>query len=140
MLLIAGIVLAPPVGHVTFPGGVILGTVLVAAGLAIVAATAVRLGRALTALPDPKVNANLDTRGPYRYVRHPIYTWVLACAFGVALRNTSILAFALAVLLTMILTAKARFEERLLTRRFADYQEYAARTPRFLPRVNGRRR
>ena len=140
MLLIGVIVLAPPVGHVAFPGSRGFGTVLVAAGLAIVAASAVRLGRALTALPDPKANSKLDTRGPYRYVRHPIYTGVLACAFGVALRNTSILAFALAVLLTVILTAKARFEEGLLTRRFADYPAYAARTPRFLPRVNRRER
>jgi protein-S-isoprenylcysteine O-methyltransferase Ste14 len=39
----------------------------------------------------------------------------------------------------VLLTAKARWEERRLAQRFEGYAEYAARTPRFVP-VRWRRR
>ena len=41
--------------------------------------------------------------------------------------------------LFVLLSAKARWEERRLSQRFEGYAEYAARTPRFLP-VRWRRR
>jgi protein-S-isoprenylcysteine O-methyltransferase Ste14 len=40
----------------------------------------------------------------------------------------------LALTLLGLLTAKARWEEELLRRRYPGYDDYAARTPRFLPR------
>jgi protein-S-isoprenylcysteine O-methyltransferase Ste14 len=37
--------------------------------------------------------------------------------------------------LVLLLTVKARWEETRLMRRFAGYADYAARTPRFVPRL-----
>jgi protein-S-isoprenylcysteine O-methyltransferase Ste14 len=45
----------------------------------------------------------------------------------------------LAAALTGLFTAKAGYEEGLLREKFAAYADYAARTPRFVPRP-GRRR
>ena len=52
-------------------------TIALVLGLAIVAVGALALGRALTASPVPNESGSLRTGGPYRFVRHPIYTGVL---------------------------------------------------------------
>jgi protein-S-isoprenylcysteine O-methyltransferase Ste14 len=39
------------------------------------------------------------------------------------------------VVLVLLLTGKARWEETRLVRRFEGYAGYAARTPRFVPRL-----
>jgi protein-S-isoprenylcysteine O-methyltransferase Ste14 len=68
-------------------------------------------------------------------VRHPLYASVIALGFGWALLWRSGPALALAVAQTVFFHAKARFEERLLRERFAEYADYARRVPRFLPRL-----
>lgn len=83
--------------------------------------------------PDVKAGAELITRGPYRRIRHPMYTALLLAALGLVAidpRPWRVLAF-LALLGVLIL--KARREEALLSQRFAQYPEYMKRAARFLP-------
>jgi protein-S-isoprenylcysteine O-methyltransferase Ste14 len=94
---------------------------------------AVRLGRAASVLPEPTSGAVLRTDGPYRLVRHPIYSGVLLFAAGIAATAGSVLAVLAFGALIVLLSVKARFEERLLTQRFAGYPAYARVTPRFVP-------
>lgn len=108
------------------------------AGLAAIAAGAVNLGRSLSVHPEPAREAELKTGGLYRYVRHPIYTGVLVLGAGIAVTSGSLVAAGAMVLLVVVLAAKARFEERLLRARFPGYEEYARRTPAFLPRPGTR--
>lgn len=90
-------------------------------------------------LPEPRATTRLVTGGPYAWVRHPMYTSLLLGAAGVALGwNTPVHWIALGAL-AVVLDVKARREERLLTHRFADYADYARRTPRFLPFARARR-
>lgn len=92
------------------------------------------LGRALRAHPAPAAEAMLRTNGAYGWVRHPIYSGVLLASAGAsALAGTWRALGALAALVAL-LQVKARYEERLLRARFAEYEAYARRTPRFLPR------
>jgi protein-S-isoprenylcysteine O-methyltransferase Ste14 len=104
------------------------------AGWAVLLVALVNLGRSLTPLPIPREHATLKTNGLYRLVRHPVYSGVLAIAFGAATASGSLVKLGLALALLALFTGKARWEEELLHERYAGYADYAARTPRFLPR------
>jgi protein-S-isoprenylcysteine O-methyltransferase Ste14 len=93
------------------------------------------LGKHRTPNPTPKADAELVQSGLYRWLRHPLYSSVLAASFGWALLWQSAAALAAAVVLSVFLDAKARLEERLLAGRFAEYAEYRRRTWRFMPGV-----
>jgi protein-S-isoprenylcysteine O-methyltransferase Ste14 len=94
-----------------------------------------RLGANLTPNPIPKPDGTLETDGLYRYVRHPIYTAVLALALGLTTLAASLAHLVIFLFLVMLLGIKARAEERLLRERFSDYREYQATVGRFLPGI-----
>jgi protein-S-isoprenylcysteine O-methyltransferase Ste14 len=79
---------------------------------------------------------DLITTGPYRLVRHPIYTgmlgMLLATGLGVGRMPTFLLGAATYVWGTLLRT---RVEERLLRATFGErYDDYARRVPALLPR------
>jgi protein-S-isoprenylcysteine O-methyltransferase Ste14 len=77
----------------------------------------------------------LVTTGPYRFIRHPIYTAVcLFCWAGVAV-HFSPMAVLLGALLFLGSLGRMLCEERLVTRRYPAYRDYARRTRRMLPYV-----
>ena len=115
-----------------------VGVLLQGIGLALVAASALNLGRSLTPLPAPKAATELKTDGLYRFVRHPIYSGAMMWASGFALSSGGSLHLLLALMLCLFFNAKARYEENLLLRKFSDYAAYARRTPRFLPALRMR--
>jgi protein-S-isoprenylcysteine O-methyltransferase Ste14 len=78
----------------------------------------------------------LVTAGPYRYIRHPLYTF--GFAFYVALALATALWPVLAVLAVAfaLLARRTLKEEQNLVARFGDdYRRYMGRTGRFLPRL-----
>ncbi len=76
------------------------------------------------------------TEGPYRFVRHPRYTAVLASHIAFALVFASVLAWGLFFVWLVLILRRIRREERHLREIFAaDYDAYAAHTARLLPRV-----
>ncbi len=85
--------------------------------------------------PELRRGAALITRGPYRYVRHPMYLALVTMMLGVAAYNGAWFNAAGVVLITAAVIGKAHLEERLLLAGFPDYATYAARTGRFLPRL-----
>ncbi len=93
------------------------------------------LGRNLTPLPVPKTGATLTESGAYRYARHPIYGGLLLAVLGWSLRRQSVTALLLTAALGVLLMAKSRFEEVVLTQRFAGYSAYRRKVRRFLPGV-----
>ncbi|HJR81009.1 MAG TPA: isoprenylcysteine carboxylmethyltransferase family protein [Anaerolineales bacterium] len=76
----------------------------------------------------------IDT-GPYRLMRHPVITSFFGIAAGLLLINPALTTFAVFLYTIWDFTRAAKQEEDLLTRTLSGYQEYAHRTPRFLPRV-----
>ena len=80
-------------------------------------------------------NQELVVRGPYRIVRHPIYTGLLMAVLGSAMvagRLRAFLGFALIVIGILI---KVRREERALRSHFGvAYDEYSRRVPGVIPR------
>jgi protein-S-isoprenylcysteine O-methyltransferase Ste14 len=78
--------------------------------------------------------------GPYRLVRHPIYTGIIAASFLLAIELGTPAAFVGAAIMTLGWWMKAREEERFLSRELGpDYQDYRRRTPMFIPFLGHRR-
>ncbi|HEX7535701.1 MAG TPA: isoprenylcysteine carboxylmethyltransferase family protein [Dermatophilaceae bacterium] len=102
-------------------------------GLVVMVIGATGLGRGLTATPLPNAHARLRTGGLYRYVRHPIYSGLLLTMASITVASGSALRLLTLGVLVLLLTVKARWEEKRLARRFEGYASYAARTPRFIP-------
>jgi protein-S-isoprenylcysteine O-methyltransferase Ste14 len=74
--------------------------------------------------------------GPYRYVRHPMYSGAVCLFIGAPLLLGSWIGLAMAVLLVMLLAVRAVLEERTLADELAGYREYAARVRyRFVPHL-----
>jgi protein-S-isoprenylcysteine O-methyltransferase Ste14 len=115
----------------------VAGALLLAAGLGMIAWTVslfVRIGRGTLAPWDP--TSRLVVRGPYRHVRNPMISGVLAVLLGEAALFGSLavlawwaFAFALNAVYFVLV------EEPGLRDRFgAEYDAYAARVPRWIPR------
>jgi protein-S-isoprenylcysteine O-methyltransferase Ste14 len=82
--------------------------------------------------PEPKQGGRLVTRGPYRWVRHPMYLAVLLVTAAFALAGDAWQWLAWAAL-GGVLLAKARREERGLALAHPAYADYRARTRAIVP-------
>jgi protein-S-isoprenylcysteine O-methyltransferase Ste14 len=110
------------------------GAALVGAlGLIAISLTYLRGSNALSALPRPLEAGALVVRGPYRYVRHPIYSGLVLAGLAVALIRVSLPIAVLAVVLAVVLDLKRRREEVWLAERYAGYGPYRARTRALIP-------
>jgi protein-S-isoprenylcysteine O-methyltransferase Ste14 len=79
----------------------------------------------------------VSSAGPYRWIRHPLYTTGIALFLALGLMSASwfILAMAL-IALVLIRTVVVPREEHELTARFGQaYEDYRRRTGAMLPRV-----
>jgi protein-S-isoprenylcysteine O-methyltransferase Ste14 len=109
--------------------------VLLVAGFGVLGLSFLALGKSLTAHPIPANKGVLVTDGLYRYVRHPIYTAVLAIGAAMTLLGGLIPHAVFYSALIILLNYKANFEEQLLRARYPQYASYAAKTGRFLPKL-----
>ena len=79
---------------------------------------------------------SLITIGPYRYIRHPLYTAGMTLYTGLFLISGTWPFFAALIFGFIVILARLPKEEANLRARFgADYDAYAARTGRFFPKI-----
>jgi protein-S-isoprenylcysteine O-methyltransferase Ste14 len=122
-------------GIKTEPWLVGIGLVLFALGLGFAIWARVSIGRNWGTPMTQKAEPELVTSGPYRLVRHPIYSGILTACVGtaVALNWVWLTAVALAAL---YLIYSAAAEERFLTERFPDtYPGYKRSTKMLVPYI-----
>jgi protein-S-isoprenylcysteine O-methyltransferase Ste14 len=122
-------------GSNTDPWRDALGLALFALGLGFAVWARVHIGRNWGTPMTQKVDPELVTSGPYRLVRHPIYSGILLAGIGtaVALSWLWLVGFALT---GIYLVYAARVEERFLAERFPDdYPAYRRSTRMLVPFV-----
>ena len=90
--------------------------------------------RSFHAAANP-TEGGLVTTGPYRFVRHPIYTAVALFTLAGAAAHPSLAAAGLAVAVLLGALARMLLEERFLRAAYPEYAAYAARTSRMVPGV-----
>ena len=83
--------------------------------------------------PTPRAGGQLVQHGPYRWIRHPMYTSVGCFAAGCAVAAGSAPVWAVALLLAAVLAGKSRLEERWMCDTHRSYADYRRRTWRFIP-------
>jgi protein-S-isoprenylcysteine O-methyltransferase Ste14 len=91
--------------------------------------------RQVKIFPEVASHGKLIVLGPYRWVRHPMYTSVLLVTLAWTLGNPLPNRIMLWVALLMTLLVKLRYEERLLMERFPEYDAYRRQTKRLIPFV-----
>ena len=81
-------------------------------------------------------DTSLETNGPYRIVRHPIYSGVIVFMVANAFLASNILIILFTIAILAVLYWETGKEEALLIARFGnEYREYMKRTPRFIPKM-----
>jgi protein-S-isoprenylcysteine O-methyltransferase Ste14 len=115
--------------------GLILGTT----SIPLILWVQVALGNNFSTTLHVRQEHTLVTQGPYRWVRHPMYTVLFVHLVALLLLSANwfiggvpLLAF------TLIVAARLKNEEHLMAEKFGPaYQDYMRRTGRFLPRLKG---
>jgi protein-S-isoprenylcysteine O-methyltransferase Ste14 len=81
----------------------------------------------------------LIQHGPYRYVRHPMYTSFLVMLLGMLLLSANFVIGAGIAFIVVLMAVRTPREERMLLGRFGEeYRRYMERTGRYLPRLHPR--
>ena len=111
------------------------GLALSLAGLLVMASALLALRKVIQIEPAPRPDAHLVTSGVYRYLRHPIYTGILAVAVGLFLRRPTVRIAAATAVMMAFLFVKVRLEERLLAARYPEYADYRRRAWGLIPGV-----
>jgi protein-S-isoprenylcysteine O-methyltransferase Ste14 len=113
----------------------VVGAILVFAGLGLAVWARVHLGRNWGMPMTEKDEPELVTSGPYRLVRHPIYSGILLAVLGTALANNLYWLIAFAVILVYFIYS-AKVEEGIMTRSFpSTYPRYRTHTKMLIPFV-----
>jgi protein-S-isoprenylcysteine O-methyltransferase Ste14 len=82
----------------------------------------------------------LATTGPYARLRHPQYAGFVLIMFGFLLQWPTLVTLAMFPILVTMYALLAKREESEAERAFGQaWRDYAARTPRYVPRVGERR-
>jgi protein-S-isoprenylcysteine O-methyltransferase Ste14 len=113
--------------------GLISGGLMMAAGLLLIIAGIWWQGANIAAVPYPKDSAVLLEAGPYRVVRHPMYSGGVLMACGWAFFTQGWLTFIYAVILFVFFDFKARREELWLKDEFPGYIDYQKRVNKLIP-------
>jgi len=114
----------------------VTGTALCGLGFALAIWARKHLGKNWSREPSIQAGHELVTSGPYQFVRHPIYTGILAAIFGSALVVDSMVWPIMFVGLFLMFVWRVKAEEEFMLQLFPQqYPEYKKRTSALIPFV-----
>jgi protein-S-isoprenylcysteine O-methyltransferase Ste14 len=95
------------------------------------------IGTGITPTVATRSDHKLVTKGPYRWIRHPLYTFGTLFFLSFALMADSWFIAVMALLAITMLSIRLPNEERHLIEKFGnEYREYMKRTGRYLPKFS----
>jgi len=83
--------------------------------------------------PDLKENAKLVVSGPYKIIRHPMYSAIILTITPLIIEYFSWLRLIVGFIILIDLLFKLNYEERLLHNSFTAYKTYRKTTYRLIP-------
>lgn len=119
------------------PFGEWLGVLLTAAGIGVAFWARWHLGTNWSGVVTLKEGHELIRTGPYRSIRHPIYTGILLALFGTAIAFGAVRGLFAVAIVWLSFYIKARREESFLSQEFGPgFAEHQQHTGMFLPRFS----
>jgi len=114
-----------------------VGVALTAAGVGIAFWARWHLGANWSGVVTLKEGHELIRSGPYRNIRHPIYTGILVAFLGTAVALGEVRGLLAVTIAWLSFYTKARREESFLTQEFGDrFTEHRRHAGMFLPRLS----
>lgn len=96
------------------------------------------IGKNITPTVETRENHELVTNGPYRWVRHPLYSVGISFFISLSVLAANwLMGLASLLVLAMLLVRLPKEEAKLIERFGNEYREYMKRTGRFFPRLKG---
>lgn len=113
-----------------------LGVPITAAGIAFAVWARAYLGGNWSSSVTVKVDHQLVRNGPYRWVRHPIYSGLILGMLGTALARGQVRGLVAVALLYAGFKIKSKIEEQAMISTFGlEYDEYSRTTGAIVPRL-----
>lgn len=113
----------------------LIGLIITAIGLGIAVWARIYLGSNWGVPMSIKENPELITSGPYKYVRHPIYTGILLAFIGSALVQGLFWFVIFIVFAIYFIFAAGREEQQLMQQFPTQYPDYKKRTKSMIPLI-----
>jgi len=102
--------------------------------LAFWAMAVMKLGN-FNVVPTPVEKGNLVSNGPYKLIRHPMYTSIFIFAAALLAGQFDFYKLIISLMLVAGLIVKMIYEESLLCLHFEGYKNYMLKTKRVIPFV-----
>jgi len=88
-----------------------------------------------SAHPQPSPHGTLTKKGPYKWIRHPMYTAVLVIGLVFLVSQPTLTRAVAWCLLLIVFYLKIVLEEKLLSSKYSDYRLYQQKTYRLIPGI-----
>lgn len=112
------------------------GFIFLIAGLALALWAFASMRRSnFSVMPEPVSGGELVERGPYRYIRHPMYSAIIIACVGALISHGGWVKILYLGVLTAVLWVKLKREEQLLSMVYSGYPDYKQRTHALIPGV-----
>jgi len=133
LLVVAAIAALGITGNLFSPSPFVIAAQVAALGLNIWARISFQRGAfRVTAAPG---GTSIIKRGPYRLIRHPMYSAVLLFIWAGIASHFSALTLAIGIAVTVMTIARVIVEERLLRATYPEYLDYSKSTKALVPYV-----